>query len=154
MILGGAPAEKQLNAFMRSLIVGLLAWSGLSIVAGVLLLAFVQVPFWGGFALQCFLWAVIDIAIAGWGWWREQHALPPLTADGIRQKAGQLRRNLLWNGTLDMLYILLGILILTLWAVHSIIGQGHGTGMIVQGSFLLFFDVIQAYRLGRLIPGR
>ncbi len=149
MILGGAPGERALNAFLRGLTKGLLAWAGISVVAGVLLLTFVQTPFWGGFALQCFLWAIIDAAIALWGWWRERRALPPLTARAVREKAEQLRRNLLWNAGLDILYIALGVLLITLWGVNSAIGQGHGAGIIAQGAFLLVFDLGQSFRLGR-----
>lgn len=149
MILGGAPGERALNAFLRGLTVGLLAWAGISVAAGILLLSFAQTPFWGGFALQCFLWAIIDTGIALWGWWRGRRALPPLTARAVREKAEQLRRNLLWNAGLDLLYIALGALLITLWGVNSAIGQGHGAGIIAQGAFLLAFDLGQSLRLGR-----
>ena len=149
MILGGAPGERALNTFLLGLTKGLLAWAGISVVAGILLLAFAQTPFWGGFALQCFLWAIIDTTIALWGWWRERRALPPLTARAVREKAEQVRRNLLWNAGLDLLYIALGVLLITLWGVNSAIGQGHGAGIIAQGAFLLAFDLGQSLRLGR-----
>ncbi|MEI6509502.1 MAG: hypothetical protein WCO14_00990 [bacterium] len=149
MIKGGAPGERMLNAFLRGITKGLLVWAGISVAAGILLLSFAQTPFWGGFALQCFLWAIIDAAIALWGWWRERRALPPLTARAVWEKAEQLRRNLLWNAGLDLLYITLGVLLITLWGVNSAIGQGHGAGIIVQGSFLLIFDLGQSFLLGR-----
>jgi hypothetical protein len=154
VILSGAPGEKELNVFLRSLTKGLLTWAGISVAAGVLLLIFAQTPFWGGFALQCFLWAIIDAAIALWGWWRERRALPPLTARAVREKAEQLRRNLLWNAGLDVLYIVLGVLLITLWGVSSAIGQGHGAGIITQGVFLLAFDLGQSFRLGQQMAAR
>ena len=66
-------------------------------------------------------------------------------ADSAPKESAKLKRILLINTGLDVLYVTSGIaLILTLGA-NDIGWQGHGWGIIVQGGFLFFFDLYHAY---------
>ncbi|NPV46835.1 MAG: hypothetical protein HPY69_07745 [Armatimonadetes bacterium] len=55
-----------------------------------------------------------------------------------------LRRALLINAGLDLLYIAAGICLLSR---PNRSARGAGLAVVIQGSFLLFFDALHAWRL-------
>lgn len=119
----------------------LLIWSGFSIAAGLLMLP--AKPFWRGFGAQAIGWGVIDAGIALAGQWfaqrRQQNDSPALRTEEARN----LKRLLWINAGLDVVYILGGLW----WARHkrdNAFGRGTGWGIVVQGAFLLLFDVVHA----------
>jgi hypothetical protein len=127
----------------------LLAWSGFSIVGGLFLLPVDK--FWRGFGGQAITWGVIDAAIALGGQrmaQRRQTTLPDALHPGrLEKESNNLRRLLLINAGLDVFYILGGLA----WSrrAKDDFGRGNGWGVVVQGAFLLVFDVIHALRTPR-----
>ena len=123
----------------------LLLWSALSIAAGIGLLAFGD-PFWRGFGLQALVWGLIDAAIA---WFGQRSAARrrgrgPHSAEALAREAANLRRLLWINTGLDVLYVTGGLVLLYTMAAQNPFAGGNGWGIIVQGGFLFFFDLLHA----------
>lgn len=128
-------------------------WSLLSVGVGLLGITLHAAGAWPAawtrtvfaFALQCLVWGAIDGLIAAVGA-RDlrrrlaagEHADPAATA----AFGARLLRLLRLNAALDVLYVLVGVLLLTLWRTPD--GLGHGLGVLVQGGFLLLFDAWHA----------
>lgn len=120
----------------------LLFWSGSSVITGIILV----LPgnsFWRGFGIQAIAWGVIDAAIAMVGSRRAyQRRSIQNTPDQVTHEVRKLKRILWVNFGLDVIYIIGGF---TLISFHSsVFWQGHGWGIILQGAFLFFFDLIHA----------
>ena len=118
-------------------------WSLASIAFGLPILTLN--PFWQGVGIQFIAWGVIDLLIAIIGAAAMKRRKARLTsdelADSTPKESAKLKRILLINTGLDVLYVAGGIaLILTLGA-NDIGWLGHGWGIIVQGGFLFFFDL-------------
>ena len=127
----------------------LILWSTLSIVGGAAL--FFAVPFWRGVGVQGLVWGVIDAAIAGFGLasLRRKRAQPDTnTPETHAREARNLRRTLLINAGLDVLYVVGGVIVLMTLATEF--ARGNGVGIIVQGGFLLLFDTFYAFQVRRL----
>ena len=127
----------------------LLIWSALSIVGGALLLF--ASPFWRGVGLQGLVWGAIDAAIAGFGLLslrRKRNRPDAEDPQTLLIETRNLHRLLLINAGLDVLYTVVGIFILTRFV--SEFARGNGVGVVVQGTFLLLFDLFYAYRVGRV----
>jgi carboxylesterase len=125
----------------------LLGWAAGSILIGLGLMRWGD-PFWSGFGLQALAWGGVDALIALLGRWaskRRRSAVPdPLAADVLDQEARKLRRLLLINTALDVLYVAGGLaMVLTLGATDAA-WRGHGWGIVAQGGFLFLFDWIHA----------
>ncbi len=131
----------------------LLVWSALSVIVGALLLFLT--PFWRGVGVQGLVWGVIDAAIAGVGLLqlRRKRGKPdgnlPKT---LQREARSLRRLLLINAGLDVLYVIGGVLVLITFTTEF--AHGNGVGIIVQGGFLLLFDTFYALRVQRNMEAR
>lgn len=126
----------------------LLVWSALSVVVGAALLF--AAPFWRGVGVQALVWGVIDAAIAFFGLvslQRKQRRADADQPDTQLRETHTLRRLLLVNAGLDVLYIVGGVVILTSFATDF--AKGNGVGIIVQGTFLLLFDLFYALRVQR-----
>lgn len=126
----------------------LLIWSALSVVAGVALLF--AAPFWRGVGLQALVWGVIDAAIAGFGLLtlrRKRNRPDAGRPDVLTKETRNLRRLLLINAGLDVLYLVAGGVVL--YAFTTEFARGNGVGIIVQGGFLLLFDTFYALRVER-----
>ncbi len=113
----------------------LLLWSAGSILLGLALWTFGD-AFWRGFGLQCGIWGLIDAIIAGFGLWTLKRKRRS-AADSLAE-APKLKRLLLINAGLDIIYVLIGVGILILGTTEF--AYGNGWGVIVQAAFLLFFD--------------
>lgn len=125
----------------------LLIWSAFSIVGGALLMFFAA-PFWRSVGLQGLVWGVIDAAIAGFGLRSLRRKLNRSDANRpavLLKEARNLRRLLLINAGLDMLYVVGGVVVLTRFDTDF--ARGNGVGITVQGGFLLLFDTFYAYRV-------
>jgi hypothetical protein len=124
-------------------------WSLASIAFGLPILTLD--PFWRGVGIQFIAWGVIDLLIAIIGaaaMKRRKARLTPneLTAAAPKETAN-LKRILLINTGLDVLYIAGGIALILTLGTNDIGWQGHGWGIIVQGGFLFFFDLFHAQKL-------
>lgn len=119
----------------------LLTWSVLSLLSG-LYLWFTANEFGRGFGIQAILWGAVDAAIAVVG--VRTAARRKSTADPMKEAL--FIRKVLWvNFGLDVLYILGGF-----WVIQSyteLFWQGTGWGIVLQGTFLFFFDLIHALRV-------
>ena len=132
----------------------LLLWSALSIVAGALLIAFAVSPLWRGFGLQALIWGGIDAAIAIFGQRSalKRRAVSPHGQEALEREARKLRRLLWINTGLDVLYVAGGIVLLQTAGMQSAFAAGNGWGIIVQGGFLFFFDLLHAIGVPRGQP--
>lgn len=127
----------------------LLIGSVLSVGGGILLLF--GTPFWRGLGLQGLVWGAIDAAIAGFGLvsLRRKRSRPDAdTPAALAKETHNLRRLLLINAGLDVLYIVGGTVVLT--QLTTDFARGNGVGIIVQGAFLLLFDTFYAFRAGHI----
>lgn len=136
--------------FQDTLTRRLLLWSALSIAAGIGLLIFGD-PFWRGFGLQALVWGAIDAAIALFGQRAaaRRRAGGPHGPEALAREARNLRRLLWINTGLDVLYVAGGIVLLYTLAVQNPFAAGNGWGIIVQGGFLFFFDLLHALAVPR-----
>ncbi len=167
-------------SFTRTLARRLLAWALASTLIGVALLV-LATDFWRGFGLQAGLWGLIDgiIALVALRSARRDAAAPgPPGADAAdgpaaapqgaaaalsdeaagapaSDPAAAARRiaRILWiNAALDVLYVAIGgALVVVAGPSHPFLA-GNGWGIIVQGGFLLVFDVTHALRVPRPDP--
>jgi hypothetical protein len=130
----------------------LLAWSVVSMIAGV---AFLLLgPLWQGVGLEAIAWGVIDAGIAligGWVTRRRRAGLEDPSAPSVLfREARNLRRILLINTGLDVLYVAGGIALALTLGVDGLFWRGNGWGIVIQGGFLFFFDLLHA--LGVSMP--
>lgn len=133
--------------YYRAITRRLLAWSVVSVVAGVTLLFFG--PLWQGVGLEAIAWGVIDAGIALVGGWvarrRRAGLADPVAPEALAREARSLRRILLINTGLDMLYVAGGVALALTLGVDSLFWRGNGWGIVVQGGFLFFFDLLHAW---------
>lgn len=136
-----------IRTFQGTLSKRLLIWAAASILAGLSLIALAP-RFWQGFGIQTLVWGAIDGVIAGFGLWmsrrrpgRAPHAGNPQLMD---RESRKLKRTLWINTGLDPLYIAGGIVLAATLGRSNPTWAGHGWGIILQGAFLLFFDLIHA----------
>jgi hypothetical protein len=133
--------------FQKNLSLKLLLWSLVSITAGFILSGKQQTPNWRGFGLQALVWGMIDAAIAFFGWGMARRRAADSSAQSLEFKHKEARnlRRLLWiNSGLDLLYIAGGWRLSHRADPRERGWQGHGWGIIVQGAFLLLFDLYHA----------
>jgi hypothetical protein len=136
--------------FSSKLTQRLLVWSVFSVVISAVTV-FSSNPFLRGLGIQFFVWGVIDGAIAIFG----KHAsakrkLEVEISDLVESEAKESRwlERILWiNTCLDVFYILGGIWLIQTWGAKSLLWEGHGIGIIIQGGFLFFFDFFHAVTL-------
>jgi hypothetical protein len=129
----------------------LLVWSVISVTIGMALLAFDFL--WQGVGLQAIAWGVIDAGIALVGGWvtrrRRARLAEPFALEVLTREARNLRRILLINTGVDVLYVTGGLLLALVLGAEYLFWRGNGWGIVIQGAFLFFFDLLHA--LG--VPG-
>ena len=121
------------TAFTQTILRRLLLWGALSTSGGVLL-QFSRRPFWIGFGQQSIGWGLIDALIA-------------LIAGRPNSKPFSekiLRRILLFNAALDVLYMLGCLIFARTKGPTDEKMRGQGWGIVLQGLFLFKFDLIHA----------
>ncbi|WP_337845123.1 hypothetical protein [Thermus sp.] len=115
----------------------LFLWALLSLAGSVFGLWRAQGVFWRAFWFMTGVWGLVDAAIAFGGW---------LGGEPGRE---ELRRLLLLNAGLDLLYVGAGLWLLRRPGPTL---MGFGLAIVVQGLFLLVFDLLHALGLGGLSP--
>ena len=141
-------------SFTGTLARRLLAWALGSVVLGVALLVAAD-GFWRGFGLQAGLWGLIDsvIALVALRSARaEAGAAHPGggSADLAAHEIARSRRiaRILWLNTgLDVVYVAVGAALVAVAGSTDPFLAGNGWGVIVQGGFLLVFDLVHALRV-------
>jgi hypothetical protein len=138
--------------FQSKLTRRLLIWSLFSVIFGGLL-QFPRVRFIQGLGQQFTGWGIIDalIAIFGQRAAENRHArLPdPLSSEIIEGETKKLSKILWINTGLDVGYIVGGTVMAFTKGKTNPGWRGHGIGVIIQGGFLLLFDLFHAWKLGR-----
>jgi carboxylesterase len=133
--------------FQISLSRRLLVWAAVSAAAGLVLIVSTA-GFWDGFGIQALAWGAIDGLIAGFGLWmsrRRRKSLPDAgEPERMEGESRKLRRTLWINTGLDILYIAGGIVLAATLGSSNPAWRGHSWGIILQGAFLFFFDLIHA----------
>jgi hypothetical protein len=121
------------QSFTTTIAQRLLLWGALSTIGGALL-QFSRKPFWIGVGQQAIGWGVIDALIALFA-----------GRSASRSFSGQtLRRVLLINAALDVLYMLGGFIFARTKGAADEKLHGQGWGIVLQGLFLFKFDLIHA----------
>jgi len=137
--------------FQRTLSRRLLLWAAGSILLG-LVLILTSGAFWQGFGIQALAWGAIDGLIAGFGARfsrrRRNRLADPADPQLLEGESRKLRRTLFVNTALDVLYIAGGITLSATMGAEDPAWHGHGWGIIIQGAFLFFFDLIH----GQSVP--
>ncbi len=129
----------------------LLRWNLINILAGTVLIS--RRGFWRGFGSQNIGWGLINILIAIFGGrsmrQRRQAAESNLLLQPQkqRQEAHSLKRILLINAGLDVLYMIGGWHFARTRRWNERREYGIGFGIILQGALLLFFDLWKASRI-------
>ena len=124
-------------AFTQTIARRLLLWGAISTIGGVLL-HFTRQPFWIGVGQQAIGWGAIDALIA----------LFAGRASAKSFSGRTLRRILLFNAGLDVLYMLGGLILARTRGATDDKRRGQGRGIVLQGLFLFKFDLIH----GLLVP--
>lgn len=132
---------------------GLIRWALLSILSGAAMLwrgsAFLR-----GVGEQFVGWGGVNLAIAIFGLvGARRRAQDPETMqpDALERERTRLVRLLWINAALDVLYILGGRRAMIAKGAQDERWRGRGLGIMIQGGFLLFFDVYHAL-IGRRRP--
>lgn len=133
--------------FQRLVLQRLVIWVGISLALGLSFLLFGH-EYWNGMAIQFIAWAVVNLAIAYFGKRSLDRRYASLKKAERQAQAETERAKLvrtLWiNTILDAFYIIGGRLVMIFLGRNSLLWQGMGLGIILQGSFLFFFDLIHA----------
>ncbi|MFL7790633.1 MAG: hypothetical protein AB8I69_00715 [Anaerolineae bacterium] len=134
----------------------LLVWSVISATACLVLLTCGR--FAQGIGLQSLAWGVIDASIAIVGGWvtrrRRAGLADPSAPEVLAREARNLRRILLVNTGLDVLYVAGGVALALIVGLDNLFWRGNGWGIVVQGGFLFCFDLLHALGVPELgVPG-
>jgi hypothetical protein len=121
-------------------------WAGFSMALGALW-ARRESGFRQGMGMQFAGWGLINALIAFFGGssTRRRRQLPDSADPQVQRAEAERLRRLLWINTgLDIFYVLGGWLLARTRGAEDARWRGHGWGIIVQGGFLFFFDLIHA----------
>ncbi|MCB8966486.1 MAG: hypothetical protein H6660_06280 [Ardenticatenaceae bacterium] len=132
--------------FNRQLTQRLLAWAVSSITTGAALQRRSDAR-QRGIGLQFAGWGIVNLLIALFGkYGTQRRARQPQanTAQTLHKESRNLRRLLWINTGLDVLYVLGGLLLARRKGHDNPHWRGQGQGIIVQGGFLFFFDLLHA----------
>lgn len=134
--------------FQKRLTKRLLGWSFFSIGCGLFML--LRAGFWRKMGVQFVSWGAIDALIALGGQYASDRRQGQTTLDEMPQQMAKDTRNLkiaLWiNAGLDVFYVL-GSRYWMSREPNNNVRQGTGWGVIIQGLFLLLFDVYHALKI-------
>jgi carboxylesterase len=133
--------------FQATLSKRLLIWATVSASAGLTLLVLTP-GFLKGFGIQALAWGLVDGLIAVFGLWmsrrRRRTVADAENPQLMERESRKLKRTLWINTALDPLYIAGGIVLAATLGRSNPAWGGHGWGIVLQGAFLLFFDLIHA----------
>ena len=122
----------QLN---RQISLFLMGWGLSSVILGGTLIFFDN-PFLKAISIQFLLWGIIDFILG----------LIPIIRNKISERK-KLYKILFFNSFLDIIYILVGLILIFEFVFEGEATIGHGFGVIIQAIFLLVFvtNVISEY---------
>ncbi len=150
-------AMKNIWEFQADLTRRLALGAVISILLGLGMLL-LHTPLWRGMAFQFIGWGAVDwiIAIAGAIGSRRARARQhsPEAPEVTRREAQKLERILWINTGLDVLYMLGGALVALFPGASNAFWLGTGIGIVLQGGFLFFFDLIHAWQIRQSVLPR
>lgn len=135
---------KKINIWQYQYILArrLIWWGVLSFAFGVPLLFMEKLL--RGFGIQAIAWGLVDAGIAVGGSYlttKRYKSHPDPSSKEIADKESQkLQKLLWWMVPMDVIYILVGAILIFSWGRKDNWWLGTGIGVIVQGLFLLGFD--------------
>lgn len=136
--------------FQSQLSFRLLIWSAVSVISGLSMLS--RGKFWKSIGTQFVVWGLIDALIAVGGQLLSDNRFSKTQPEDMRDRIHKEKRNLsiaLWvNAGLDVLYIVGGLRWMNRKDDDS--ARGNGLGVVIQGAFLLIFDIFHALRLRKI----
>lgn len=122
------------------------AWGAANVVGGSVLAASGRGPGISAFGQQSAAWGAINLAIAGFGFWRSRRKPTDLP---------RLRTILLVNAALDVGYMAVGAGLMASVKgrtdPHAEARRGHGAAIIVQGAGLGAIDTVYAAAVTRAL---
>lgn len=127
----------------------LLRWSGFSSGGGVAMVL-IGKPFWRGAGSQFAVWGLVDAAIGllGMRAARAKASDPAAHEPDEQRNARRNLRRVLWiNTALDVGYVTGGATLVYTKGRKNLFWRGSGWGIVIQGGFLLLFDLLHALRL-------
>lgn len=136
--------NKRINIWQYQFILArrLAWWGAISFAVGIPTL--IMEPILRGFGIQAIVWGLVDFAIAVGGSilvTRRRKALAdPQAKEAVQNEADKLRRLLWWMLPLDVIYVIVGLVLVLTWGRKDMWWLGTGLGVVVQGLFLLGFD--------------
>ena len=126
----------QLN---RQISLFLMGWGLSSVILGGTLIFFDN-PILKAISIQFLLWGIIDFILG----------LIPIIRNKISERK-KLYKILFFNSFLDIIYILVGLILIFEFVFEGEATIGHGFGVIIQAIFLLVFDTYYGFRAYRLV---
>ena len=126
----------QLN---RQISLFLMGWGLSSVILGGTLIFFDN-PFLKAISIQFLLWGIIDFILG----------LIPIIRNKISERK-KLYKILFFNSFLDIIYILVGLILIFEFVFEGEATIGHGFGVLIQAIFLLVFDTYYGFRAYRLV---
>ena len=126
----------QLN---RQISLFLMGWGLSSVILGGTLIFFDN-SFLKAISIQFLLWGIIDFILG----------LIPIIRNKISERK-KLYKILFFNSFLDIIYILVGLILIFEFVFEGEATIGHGFGVIIQAIFLLVFDTYYGFRAYRLV---
>lgn len=168
LIAGGEPVQvielsssldrvhTDIRQFQAQLGKRLLQWGRLSVVVGAILALIPRhsrhaAGAWRGFGFQAVAWGAIDAAIGKLSLRsaRAKASAPESHTPEAQQAARRALRRVLWINTgLDVGYVAGGVALARAKGRQSSFRRGAGWSIVVQGGFLLLFDLVHALLLG------
>ncbi|MBN1923080.1 MAG: hypothetical protein JW892_17675 [Anaerolineae bacterium] len=142
-------ARTDVYQFQAALSSRLMAWAAAS-VGGGLMGILLNSRSWRGFGIQSAVWGLIDgvIGYIGARGAVEKASHPENhTATQQGEESAKLRRVLWVNTGLDVVYVLGGLVLARTQGCKDAFARGTGWGIVVQGGFLLGFDLFHALHL-------
>ncbi len=140
-----------MRKFQQNLSLRLLAWAILSIVSGLFMLR--RGKFWRGVGTQFIAWGAIDAMIAIGGQVASENRLKNTLPEDLPERIEKDKQNMkvaLWVNTgLDVLYMVGGIRWMDSRRDEEN-QRGNGIGVLIQGTFLFFFDLYHSIKLEEL----
>ncbi len=123
-------------------------WSVAGLLFGGLLILFApRGSFWQAFGGMNAAWALVNLVIASLGLYGVLKKMQTGIADEQTEKV-RLLKLLKVNTFLDVGYVLVALGMIV-WGRSSLV-QGFGWGVLVQGGFLLVFDLFHYVRVSRV----
>lgn len=129
--------ESKNGSFNKRIGIPLMVWGGINVIISGFYF-FSPPELIKGILLQAFLWGLIDALVGLFAYlWKKEFDLK------------KIKKILLVNVYLDIIYVIIGVLLIILSNSTFLIGNGYGVA--IQGAFLFIVDLIHHVHLKNVI---